>query len=208
VVLGGVHKEGDAVVVSSHLLKVASRKTCLLQRVVFDLEMLGAGIEIYKVGADITNKLEVYGDHDRLPAKVARDALPPAGRTSSIAAVSASGGAPVAVAGTDPATGGGDRVVRRGDGEARARPADAPTAATTEVRKVTASSEPEMIPLEPTGPGDEPVGPRKDTGGIGTTGIVLTVLAVVAVVAGGSVGGYLIYDAANKPITGRGTIQW
>jgi hypothetical protein len=30
----------------------------------------------------------------------------------------------------------------------------------------------------------------------------------VAVVAGGSVGGYLIYDAANKPITGRGTIQW
>lgn len=208
VVLGGVHKEGDAVVVSSHLLKVASKKTCLLQRVVFDLEMLGAGIEIYKVGADITNKLDVFGDEEKLPAKVARDALPPAGKTSGIAAVSASGGEHVTVASTEPA--GNDRVVRAKPGEDKPKPADAPTAATTtEVRKVTASTEPEMIPLEPTGPGEEPAKRKpSDSGGFGTTGIVLTVLAVVAVLAGGGVGGYFIYDAANKPVTGRGTIQW
>ncbi|HEY3448852.1 MAG TPA: PEGA domain-containing protein [Myxococcales bacterium] len=213
VVLGGVHKEGDGVVVSSHLLKVASKKTCLLQRVVFDLEMLGAGIEIYKVGADITNKLDVFGDEEKLPAKVARDALPPAGRSTGIASVSASGGEHVAVA-TEP-TGGNDRVIRKaGDKpEDKPKPADAPTVATTggstEVRKVTATSgEPEMIPLEPTGPGEDPAKPKRPAGGIGTTGVVLTVLAIVAVLAGGGVGGYFIYDAANKPITGRGTIQW
>ncbi|MGC4117316.1 MAG: PEGA domain-containing protein [Myxococcales bacterium] len=210
VVLGGVHKEGDAVVVSSHLLKVASKKTCLLQRVVFDLEMLGAGIEIYKVGADITNKLDVFGDEEKLPAKVARDALPPAGRTATttIASVSASGGEHVTVASTDPAPG-NERVVRKTD-EPKPKPADAPTvASTTEVRKVTATSgEPEMIPLEPTGPGEEPAKRKKDSGGLGTTGIVLIVLAVVAVAAGGGVGGYFIVDSANKPITGRGTIQW
>ncbi|MBI5545806.1 MAG: PEGA domain-containing protein, partial [Deltaproteobacteria bacterium] len=87
-VLGGVHKEGENIVVSSHLFKVASRKSCLLQRVTFDAEMLGAGIEIYKVGADVANKVEVFGDEEKLPAKVARDALPPAGYSAPIATVS------------------------------------------------------------------------------------------------------------------------
>jgi len=202
VVLGGVHKESDAVVVSSHLFKVASRKTCLLQRVVFDVEMLGAGIEIYKVGADITNKIEVFGDEERLPAKVARDALPPAGWTG-IAAVSAGGGDRV-VATASPAS--EDRLVRRSGGEDKPKPADAPTVANTETRRVTASSgEPEMIPLEPVGPGEVP---EKPSEGVSSTPIVLTVVAIVAVIAGASVGGYFVYDAANKPITGRGTITW
>ena len=202
VVLGGVHKESDAVVVSSHLLKVATRKTCLLQRVVFDLEMLGAGIEIYKVGADITNKLEAFGDEE-LPVKVARDALPPSGRSGGIAAVSASGGEPVAAP--------EDRLVRRSGGdksEDKPKPADAPTVANTEVRKVTASSgEPEMVSLEPLGPGEAPA-KLKDGGGGSTAVVVVSVIAVIAVLAGGSVGGYFIYEAANKPITGKGTLTW
>jgi hypothetical protein len=139
VVLGGVHKEGDAVVVSSHLLKVASRKTCLLQRVVFDLEMLGAGIEIYKVGADITNKLEVFGDEERLPAKVARDACP-GGPHQQHRAVSASGGEPVAVAGTRPRDRGGDRwcaaaTARPGPGPPTAPPPPPPRCASHRLQR-------------------------------------------------------------------------
>lgn len=200
VVLGGVHKEGDAIVVSSHLLKVATKKTCLLQRVVFDQEMLGAGIEVYKVGTDITNKLDVFGDVEKLPAKVARDALPPAAGSKPVAAVSASGGTETgpAVATADPA----DRLVRR-NGDApptdKPKPADAPTAVKTDAKP--ASGDPEMIPLGP--PTDEP---KKVEGG--SKAWVWIVVAAVVVAAGAGVGGYFAYDAATKPVTGKGTITW
>jgi hypothetical protein len=190
VVLGGVHKEGDGIVVSSHLLKVASKKTCLLQRVVFDQEMLGAGIEIYKVGADITNKLDVFGDEEKLPAKVARDALAPSGKTLVAVSVGGSGE-------------GGDRVVRVKPTDKPA--SDQPKAIKTDVRKVTATSEPTLVPIEPVGPGEEPSKVKEPTK---TWVWVVIGVAAAAVVAGGATGGYFLYKAGTKPISGTGTISW
>ncbi len=205
VVLGGVHKESDAIVVSSHLLKVATRKVCLLQRVVFDSEMLGAGIEIYKVGTDITNKIEVFGDEEPLPAKVARDALAPAGH-KPLVAVSASSGEPAPV----------ERIVRRNPDQPNKvekieKPADAPLVAKvekpadpgptrTEVRKVSAT-EPGMIPLEPVGPGEEA------TSSSSSKAWIWVVVGIVVAAGVGTLVGFEV-DAASKPITGKGTITW
>jgi len=79
VVLGGVHQDGEQIVATSHLLQVATGKLCRLQRIAFDSEMVSATSEMYKLGADVTTKLDVFGEDQPLPAKVARDALPPKG---------------------------------------------------------------------------------------------------------------------------------
>jgi hypothetical protein len=178
-----------------------------LQRVVFDQEMLGAGIEIYKVGTDITNKLDVFGEGEKLPAKVARDALAPSGGGKVVATVSV-GAAPPPEPTPVPE---GDRVVHKDT--PKATPVeDKPVVAKTEktdkpeVRKVTASSgEPEMIPIvEPLGPGEE----RKAQAASGSKTWIWIVVAVVVVAAGGGVGAYFGIREGTKPITGTGTITW
>ncbi|HCF58682.1 MAG TPA: hypothetical protein DFS52_11905, partial [Myxococcales bacterium] len=143
VVLGGVHKEANQIVVSSHLLRVAQRRVSLLQRVVVDQAMLGAGIEIYKVGADIANKVEIAGEAESLPAKVARDAL----GSAAVAEVTSTGDK---LAGS---TGGKPAIVRRGtEGATTIVVQDPPR---TEVRNITATGEPNLFG-EPTDPSRRP----------------------------------------------------
>jgi hypothetical protein len=187
VVLGGVHKENDSIVVSSHLLRVSTRKLCLLQRVVFDLAMLGAGIEVYKIGADVGNRVEVFGEAEPLPAKVARDAI------GSGTAVAGSGEPNVRGSDGKPA------IVHRGD-EGGATTVVVNTEPRTEVRSITASGEPQLFD-EPGG--REPATVKKD----GSLTWLWVTLGVVAV--GGLVGGGVVYyTQASKPVTGSGPVSW
>ncbi|MGI5862677.1 MAG: PEGA domain-containing protein [Myxococcales bacterium] len=189
VVLGGVHKEANQIVVSSHLLRVAQRRVCLLQRVVVDEAMLGAGIEVYKVGADIGNKVEIFGEVEALPAKVARDAL----GSASVAEVTSTGDK---LAGS---TTGKPAIVRRGsEGATTIVVQDPPT----EVRKITATGEPNLF--------GEPADPIKRPDTVSSKGAPtwLWVVLGVAVLGGAAGGGYFYYSQATKPITGAGPVSW
>lgn len=190
VVLGGVHKEANQIVVSSHLLRVAQRRVSLLQRVVVDQAMLGAGIEIYKVGADIANKVEIAGEAESLPAKVARDAL----GSAAVAEVTSTGDK---LAGS---TGGKPAIVRRGtEGATTIVVQDPPR---TEVRNITATGEPNLFG-EPTDPSRRP-----DTISSKGAPTWLWVVLGVAVLGGAAGGGYFYYSQATKPITGAGPVSW
>jgi tetratricopeptide (TPR) repeat protein len=185
VVVGGVHREPEGMVVSSHLIQVATRRVTPLQQVVFDVEMLGAGIEIYKVGADLASRVEVFGQAVSLPTRVARDALSP----TPAAPVTRAQDAPRAE--PKPAR----TLVRRAEeGTAIA------VAPKSDVRRITAHpDDPDREPVAPSELLEEP-DPRSKAW--------LWILLGVAVLGGGAAGGYLYYDAANEPVTGSATMRW
>ncbi|MFN7130808.1 MAG: PEGA domain-containing protein, partial [Myxococcales bacterium] len=222
VVLGGVHREGDKIIANSHLLRVQTRKVCALQRVVFDEAMIGAGIEIYKVGADLTSKVELFGAAESLPTKVSRDALPPAGQTTGpvVAEVSQA---------TPPSRGPVTREVSRDEERTVVRRGPAGGDAETErkivlrasdpaqsdiPRKETERTNPEFrsITARPGGeglPGGDAIVPddEKKNEGSGNAWIWIAAGAA-ALVAGGATGGFLYYRAATQPVTGTATVNW
>ncbi len=237
VVLGGVHKEGDTIVVSSHLLNTSNRKLCLLQRVVFDQEMLGAGIEVYKVGADVANRVDIFGDEERIPTKVARDALPrPGSSSSAIASVSA--GSSSESGGRRPAGGGGRAPVSSNSGSSRSSSSSSSSSSSYggssdgETRAPASGSErvvsrrggdaPRVVETAPRSevrnviaqPGDlngEPTGPNESELPAlkkGSSNTALWIaLGIVAVGAVGA-GGFFGYSYMTRPVTGTATINW
>lgn len=82
VVIGGVHQDKDGIAMTSFLYSLEAGTLCPLERAVFDSAMMGAGIELYKVGADIVRKLERCDSPRTLPTPVAKDAPPRAAQAS------------------------------------------------------------------------------------------------------------------------------
>jgi hypothetical protein len=228
VVLGGVHKAGEEIVASTLLLKVSARKLCVLPRVKFDAEMLGAGIEIYKVGADLVTKVEAFGEPVSLPAKLAKDAVAPkAAAAGAMAEVSAA--TPVSELPREPASRAvartEDRPAPRGErrpiasaepreevtGRDARRPAE-PSDVVAEltdirprpgVRQITARPVDEAV-SESVKPVDEV---DKDKRGSGTS-VLVWVLVGAAVLGGGAAGGVLYLNHQSKPVTGSVSVSW
>ena len=213
VILGGVHKDGEEIVATTHLLKVANKKFTLLQKVKFDAEMLGAGIEIYKVGADVSNKVEVFGEAETMPAKVAKDAMGKPAAAAAITEVEAT-----SPGSREPAH---PEIVKRdrGDGE-RPRIAAAPVKREPEAGELVAlkddkplsnTIEQRTISAKPASEGIEPIAPideiDKDKKPSTSSAWIWIVVGAV-VLGGGAAGGFLYLNNASKPVTGKASISW
>ncbi len=74
VVLGGIYRKENTLLVGSHLFNVKRQKLCQLMRISFDTEMLGAQLEVYKLANDVAGKVSGC-DSEAVPAKVLKDAV-------------------------------------------------------------------------------------------------------------------------------------
>ena len=205
VVLGGIHQDKDGIAVTSYLLSIGDKTVCPIERALFDAGMMSAGIELYKVGADIVQKLEKCPSPRRLPSPVAaevptRTAQASLVRPDALTNFMAYEHTPAAK-----------------HQKSAAPPPQQPPAAT-----VTDDAAPRNADLQPPAPvvaasiGDEPgsdtpwtqaeqADPAVKEEKRSLTWLWIT-LGVVAA-AGIATGSYFIYDATHEP-KGSGTVSW
>lgn len=216
VVLGGVHREQEKVIANTHLYRIKTGRLCMLQRVVFGEAMDDAGSELARVAADVRAKVELFGTPVTLPTRVSRDALAPAGHSSTVAEVSQGGQAdggrgPVA---RDSIV----RVERREGGEADPdrrqlergvealvddRPRRSAASEPGAVREITALSVSDGLT------GADLVVPKDERDDDPSRSTWIWIAAgAAAVLVGGATGGFLYYRAATEPVTGTATINW
>ena len=204
VVLGGIHQEKDGIAVTSYLLSVDAQTVCPIERALFDPGMMSAGIELYKVGADIVQKLDKCPSPRRLPSPVAaeaptRTAQASLARPDALANFMAYEHTPTA------------------KHQKSAPPPTQPPAVA-----VNDDAAPRNVDLQPPVPvvaasiGDEPGSETPWTQENQTKPAVkeekrnltwLWITLGVVAAAGIATGGYFIYDATHEP-TGSGTVSW
>lgn len=227
VVLGGVHRAGENLIASAHLFDVRKQRLCPLVRVSLDPDLLGAGLEIYKLGSDLAGKL--FGcEGELVPAKVARDAATPeAVERSEISASRRPTAGGRGGGGRRPFSSGGTSGVDEPErvevatapppreslprGDRRAPIEDVPRRRSLEeperpsgVRRFEArTSEGE---LQRTQDVVVPVDEQRPTGG---TARALLFTAIALVVAGGAAAGaILVVSDLSRPASGKATIRW
>lgn len=197
VVLGGVHQEKGGIALSSFLLSVRDQTVCPLEKALFDAGMLSAGIEIYKVGADLLSRLNGCQSPRRLPTPVA-----PGAPTRTAQASLARPDALTAFLDYEHAP----SAKQRRATEEKANEADAPRQADLQppVAAVTLGDEPGSATPWREEQRADAAALKKDEG-TNLTWLWIT-LGVVAA-AGLATGGYFIYDASQNPL-GQGTVSW
>lgn len=203
VVLGGIHQEKDGIAVTSYLLSVGEKTVCPIERALFDPGMMSAGIELYKVGADIVQKLDKCPAPRRLPSPVAAEAPTRTGQASLAR--------PDALA----------NFMAYEHTPAAKRQKSAPPPPAPAVAAV-GDDVPRNADLQPPAPvvavsiGDEPGGDTPWTKESQPAPVVreekrsltwLWITLGVVAAAGIATGGYFIYDATHEP-KGTGTISW
>ncbi|MDR0964902.1 MAG: PEGA domain-containing protein [Myxococcales bacterium] len=195
VVLGGVHQEKGGIAVTTYLLSMRNQTVCPLEVILFDAAMLSAGIELYKVGADLLAQLSACKSPLKLPLPVAPDAP-----TRTAQATFAQPGAI-------------DAFVNYVHTPAKDRRA-APLPEATPISGITdAPRNAELQP--PIATASTADAPWRYEDGLAATvkkgeGRQLTWLWItlgVVAAAGLATGGYFLYDAAQNP-TGHGTVNW
>lgn len=195
VVLGGVHQEKSGIAVTSFLLSMRDQTVCALQETLFDAEMLSAGIELYKVGADLIAQMAGCKSPRKLPSPVApraptRTAQASFARPNAIAAFLNHTHTPAS---------------KHHDAPPPPVPVMADAPRNVELQPPVAASiedEPDIsTPWSRDREGTAVV--KKEDRNLTWLWITLGVVAA----AGLATGGYFIYDAAQKP-TGQGTVTW
>lgn len=198
VVLGGVHQEKGGIALTSFLLSMRDQTVCPLEKALIDAGMLSAGIEIYKVGADLLSQLPACQAPRKLPTPVApgaptRTAQAALARPDALTAFLNHEHAPSAKP---------PRASQAMEGEAP-QAAAAPRQAELQPPIIAAALDDEPGGNVPWSREREQAAIKKEERSLTWLWITLGVVAA----AGLATGGYFIYDAAQNP-AGQGTVSW